>query len=287
MTPMTRIASLEHETQEGLYPVFMEAFADYSVPVTWSLADFLESNQRRGLDLSISLGAWDGDDLVGFIMNGRGAWAGRPSAYDLGTGVLPRARGSGLAGELASRLVSFLPGKGLELYVLEVLRDNLAAFKTYEKAGFRITRSLECPAGTWACPAAQAATDVEIVELPSGGAFPRSEAAAFRDWEPSWQNSDDSIARTPGPLVVLGARRDGRLVGHLVASPAGTIWQLAVAREERRKGIGSALLSALAARVGPTIRYINVQADDRATRGLLASGGITEGVGQYEMIREL
>ena len=119
------------------------------------------------------------------------------------------------------------------------------------------------------------------------GTSPAREVSAFRDWEPSWQNSDDSIGRASGPLVILGARRASRLVACLVASSSGTIWQLAVAREERRKGIASALVSALASKVGSSLRYINVQADDGATLAFLASGGITEGVGQYEMIREL
>ena len=37
---MISIGSLEGQSQEALYSVFMEAFADYSVPVTWSLAGF-------------------------------------------------------------------------------------------------------------------------------------------------------------------------------------------------------------------------------------------------------
>lgn len=284
---MIDISSLEGASPEVLYSVFMEAFADYGVPVTWSFADFQESNARRGLDLSLSLGAWEGETLVGFIMNGRGRWDGRPAAYDLGTGVVPRARGSGLAGDLASRLVAFLPEQGLERYVLEVLRDNVAALKTYEKVGFRITRSLECPGGAWLPQGQALPAGVALVDLPQGKAFPHEELSSFRDWEPSWQNSDDSIARSPGPLVILGAQSGGRLVGYLVASPSGTIWQLAVAHAQRRQGLGRALLSGLAARVGPALRYINVQSDDHASLGLLASGGIVQGPGQYEMVREL
>lgn len=284
---MPEIKSLANETSQTLYDAFMAAFADYSVPITWSKADFDESNARRGLDLSISLGAYDGGRLVGFIMNGRGSWDGLPAAYDLGTGVLPEARGSGLSGALAARLVDFLAERGLRRYVLEVIRDNAPAYKTYVKAGFHVTRLLECPEGNHSDPGKPMPAGLGIVDLPGGTAFPRHEVAAFRDWQPTWQNSDDSILRTPGALVILGAVLDGRLVGHCVAGTKGTIWQLAVDRAFRRQGIGSALLREVAARTGPALRYINVQADDAATLGLLFRCGLGPGVGQYEMAREL
>jgi len=284
---MPDIRGLGGESGERLYQAFRLAFADYSVPMDMSRAEFDENNARRGLDLGISLGAYEDGTLVAFILNGRGVWGGKAAAYDLGTGVLPGSRGSGLSGTLAAKLIAFLPERGLERYVLEVIRGNVPAFKTYERAGFRIKRSLECPAGIFVDAPRPAPADLAIVELPGGAAFPRAEAAALRDWEPSWQNSHDSIARMPGPLVILGARLQGSLAGILVASPKGTIWQLAVARGMRCRGIGSALLRELARRVGPELRYVNVQADDAECLRFLAARGLGAGVGQYEMIREL
>jgi ribosomal protein S18 acetylase RimI-like enzyme len=284
---MSEIRSLADEDEGRIYEAFMAAFADYSVPVAWSRADFDESNARRGFDRAISLGAYEGGRIVGFVLNGSGTWGGAKAAYDLGTGVLPEARGGGLSGRIAAELVRFLPGLGFRRYVLEVIRDNLPALKTYEKAGFEVTRELECPEGSYADPGIPAPAGLDFVDLPLGHAFLRATLSAFRDWEPTWQNSDDSVVRMPGSLVALAARLDGRLVGHVVASPKGTIWQLAVARGERGRGIGAALLHELSLRVGTSLRYINVQSDDKATLGLLARCGIHDGVGQYEMTRAL
>jgi len=285
---------MEMRTLEGseprlLYAAFREAFADYEVPVTWSQAEFEAANARRGFDPTVSLGAFEDGRMVGFVFNGRGAWGGVPTVYDMGTGVVPSARGSALAGKIAERLKEMLPGLGIRRYLLEVIRDNAPALKTYERAGFRVTRNFECPGGTFADPGRPAPAGVRVEEL---AAFPRAQAAAMRDWEPSWQNSDDSIARNPTPLVMLGAREDGRaggrpegrLLGCLVAAPNGTIWQLAVDRGARRRGIGTALLRSLAARSGGAIRYINVQSDDEASLGLLARCGAGEGPGQHEMV---
>lgn len=284
---MFEIRTLGTESQERIYRSFMEAFADYSVPVTWSFEEFRASNIRRGLDTAVCFGAFEGDRLVGFILNGRGTWDGLPAAYDAGTGVVPEARGSGLSGRLAERALATLPSLGIRRYILEVIRENLPAFKTYSKAGFRVTRSLECPSGSFADTGKVSPEGLSILELPEAGMFSRAEAARRRDWEPSWQNSDDSILRTPEDLVLLEARLEGAAVGHLVSAKNGTIWQLAVDRGVRARGIGTALLRELAARTGPSMRYINVQADDAATLGLLASCGVPKGVGQYEMLHDL
>lgn len=283
---MQEFMTLEAESLQTVYGAFMEAFSDYSVPVTWSFEEFRASCLRRGVDLSISLGVREDGRLVGFVMNGRGTWGGVPAAYDAGTGVVPAARGSGLAGRMASRALDLLAALGIRRYVLEVIRDNLPAFRTYVKAGFEVTRSLECPGGVFTDPGKPAPVGLTVEESGREGLDGKA-AAARRDWEPSWQNSDDSVRRAVEPLVVLEASLEGSSAGHLVASPSGTIWQLAVDRDLRRRGIGTALLRTLASRRGPSIRYVNVQAGDGATLGLLESCGIGPGVGQYEMIREL
>lgn len=194
---MQELMTLESESLEVVYGAFMEAFSDYSVPVSWSFEEFRASCLRRGVDLSISLGAREEGRLVGFVLNGRGTWAGAPAVYDT------------------------------------------------------------------------------------------EAAAARRDWEPSWQNSDDSVRRAVEPLVVLEARFEGRSAGRLIASRNGTIWQLAADQDLRGRGIGTALLRTLASRTDSSIRYVNVQSDDGATLGLLRSCGIGPGVGHYEMVREL
>lgn len=277
---MIHIGTLEHEDGATLYAVFMEAFSDYAVPVSWARAEFEAANLRRGFDPSLSLGAYDGERLVGFILSGQGRWKGEVAAYDMGTGVVPAARGSGLAGRLAEELKRLLRERGIPRYVLEVLRSNEPAIKTYRRAGFSVTRLFECPGGEFQEPGIASPEGLEIRELRD---FPRAEAVSFRDWEPSWQNSDAAIARSVEPPLLLGALEEERLRGYLVAGTNGTIWQLAVHPDSRRQGIGTALLRDLSLRVGGKLRYVNVQSDDAATLSLLARAGIVEGPGQYEM----
>ncbi|MBU2574672.1 MAG: hypothetical protein KKH28_11410 [Elusimicrobia bacterium] len=63
----------------------------------------------------------------------------------------------------------------------------------------------------------------------------------MKDREPSWQNSSDSLSRYPGALFKAGAFSGSRLVGYGVIKPrTGDIPQLAVGRNWRRRGAGSA-----------------------------------------------
>jgi ribosomal-protein-alanine N-acetyltransferase len=59
--------------------------------------------------------------------------------------------------------------------------------------------------------------------------------------------------------ICLAARREGRLIGYLVCSRYDTVWHImnvAVAPEERRAGVATALLTELLERVGdPSARY--------------------------------
>lgn len=305
-----RFRDLGSLSPEAALPAFIEAFSDYPVPVRPSLEDFDAMQRRRGVSYAASLGAFEGERLVGFIFNGTGSRGGVPCAYDAGTGVVPSHRGRGLSKALAAETETLLRGLGFQAWLLEVLVENARAAGVYEAAGFRRTRRLRCLSGPAfgagrgeALAAARAALmaaearGLAVVE-PAG---PLDEPRAWRDWEPTWQNSDESLARTPERLVTLVAeRRSGsarEAVGFLASTSTGSVAQLVVRPDARRDGVGTALLAALAAKVlaareepdGPTapFRYVNVQADDEASLRLLEAVGLTEARDQWEMLREL
>lgn len=315
MSPI-RFKDLSVLSPESALPVFIEAFSDYPIPVHPSLEDFRAMQERRGVSYAASLGAFEGDRLVGFIFNGAGSWGGVPCAYDAGTGVVPSHRGLGLSKAMAAEAEALLRGLGFRAWLLEVLVENERAAGVYEGAGFRRTRRLRCPSGPAfgatldeALKAARAAlreAEARGLELAEAAEAPQGHKA-WRDWEPTWQNSDESLDRTPERLYRLVAtRRRGDLrepIGYLAATAAGSVAQLVVRPDARREGVGTALLAALAARAyaahaagagatgepigAPAFRYVNVQSDDMASLGLLASVGLSEARDQWEMLKEL
>jgi len=286
--------TLETEPREFLYDVFMQAFADYSVPVRSSFTDFTDMHLRRGIDYTASVGAYAQGRLVGFIFNGVGEWQGQTTAYDGGTGMLPDWRGQGILKRLIAFSKDRLRGLGCRQWLLEVLQDNVKAVAAYEHAGFHRTRGLYCferdslpDSGIHrkAADRTKIRQEWEVVPCARQAALPEPE---WLDWLPSWQNSDASILRSPEPMLCFKALASGREIGAILATAGGSICQLAVAPEYRRKGVGSALLAALSGDSPKVkIRYVNIDGADSGHRAFMLSSGFQKSASQWEMIAVL
>jgi ribosomal protein S18 acetylase RimI-like enzyme len=99
---------------------------------------------RRGYNSEFSIGAFDNGELVGFVLNGLRNWDGKLTAYDTGTGVVNNYRKQGITTNIIHNIKGLLKEKGVNQYLLEVIRSNTAAFELYKKQGFEIIRNFEC-----------------------------------------------------------------------------------------------------------------------------------------------
>ncbi len=284
-----RYKTLQSVPVNALFNCFTKAFADYQVPVNMDLERFETMNIMRGFDPAVSIGAFDGDKLAGFVLSGTGDWKGESAAYDMGTGTLPAYRGCGVGTLMIAALEKELRQHPHRLYLLEVLKENAPAVALYKKSGFTITRGLLCfqnQEGLSVIPAA--ASSVEIKSIPP---LSREECANFQDWEPSWQNSGQALARCLKPLVWLGAFLDGALAGYgVISATGGLIFQLAVQKSCRRKGLGRALLRAMAQTrpaEKPELKILNIDESDLASVAFFKANGFCELVAQYEMQKRL
>lgn len=135
-----KLRSLEHESFDVIHAAFMEAFSDYVVKLAPPPAALREMLTRRGWMPRLSAGAYDGERLVAFTLNGLDGDRG----YDSGTGVVPSHRRRGLARETMEWSKSALREAGARTYVLEVLEANAKAEALYRDCGFAVTRTLRC-----------------------------------------------------------------------------------------------------------------------------------------------
>ncbi|MBU7032501.1 MAG: GNAT family N-acetyltransferase [Theionarchaea archaeon] len=273
---------LKHESLERIYRCFIEAFSDYLVEMQPSLEKFKRMLRRNGVNLQFSMGAYDHETLVGFILNGTGSWKNMPTLYDSGTAMIRTFRGKSYTKMMFEILRHEIIGT-YSTYLLEVIQENRPAYNLYHKQGFVIERELAC-------------FSIEKEKLPDSGE--KREYSVLSpinvSWKilesfwtsyPSWQNSIPALKRINTSLETIGVFTRDTCIGYgFFTAESGEIHQIAVRKDMRRRGIGTFLLNTIASRVDSDIlKVINVDRRDQETIRFFEYSGFINDVNQYEM----
>ena len=282
-----KIRSLSDTNFETIFLSFSEAFADYEMQL--NADEFKSMCERRGFDPDLSFAAFDGDRIVAFTLNGTGHFNGLKMAYDTGTATVKDYRGKGLATKIFEHSIPFLKAADINHYLLEVLQHNRTAVSVYQKIGFEVTREFNY--FVWQ----NEALKNEHEQISSGyeicffDPFQYELLSSFWDFNPSWQNSFQSISRSKCDFVNLGICAGGNLLGYCIFEPvSGDIAQIAVDKGYRRKGIGSLLLrEACKHNKHQRVKMINVETSCNSITGFLSSKNIGITGKQFEMILKL
>jgi len=258
------LRSLESETFEAIHAAFAEAFSDYIVRLSPTLDGLREMLTRRGWVPELSVGVYDGEQLVAFTLNGLDGTTG----YDSGTGVIPSHRRAGLARQTMEWSRTRLRDAGATRYVLEVLEANTPAAALYRDCGFDVTRRLQC----WTYESDSDSGKVRT-------AAQRTITPEWCDVEPAWQNTTASLHRARDPYELLGDADS-----YAVVFPSnGDLAQLAVDPAHRRKGHGRSLLAAAHTLAGKPLRIMNVDTRDDGITAFLDACGAKRMIAQLEM----
>jgi ribosomal protein S18 acetylase RimI-like enzyme len=267
----------------SLYDCFLEAFSDYQVNMQVSREQFEQRLVRDGVQLEISAGAFDDGKMIGFYINAVGLWQEKQTAYDAGTGVIPEYRGREVAKELFAFVVERLREISVSQYLLEVLTSNARAVSLYRKLGFVETRVLAVFRSSEPVTAFSDLPGVSIrpIDQPDWLSF-----ESFWDGYPSWQNSSAAVERVANERTIIGAYADDQCVGYgVLFRPSGNLMQLAVAREFRRRGIGSRILSALSP--NEALKVNNIDEKLTGTLAFFEANRFKIVLKQYEMSKGL
>ncbi|AJD32478.1 MULTISPECIES: GNAT family N-acetyltransferase [Clostridium] len=279
--------TLENIGIETLHKTFLNAFSDYQVKMDLPILKFQYMLQRRGYVAKASIGAFNDDILVGFVLNGVRNWDGKLTAYDTGTGVIETYRKQGITSNMLLNVRQLFKEMEVEQYLLEVIQSNTSAFQIYKKQGFKILRDFECfhldknkynPITTY---------KVEHINMVNPDDW--RELKGFWDFVPSWQNSIDSINAVSDAFIYSVVRLNDSIVGYgVIDKKTGDIPQIAVNKNYRCKGIASSIITDLIKNTeSNNINVINVDGESKPMKDFLLKLGFQYGVSQYEMILKL
>jgi GNAT superfamily N-acetyltransferase len=114
------------------------SFEGYFVPVNINDTALHTMTRRDGIDLTASRVLMKDDEPVGVAFIARRGWTSRLAAM----GVTTNARNSGAGTWTMERLIEEAKARGEKEMLLEVIEQNTAGVKLYEKVGFKKMRRL-------------------------------------------------------------------------------------------------------------------------------------------------
>lgn len=269
-----------------LFATNQAAFSDYLVPMNLTKEQFRNHLVQNAVDLSMSVGAFEGERLVGYTLNGFGKWNEVQTAYDAGTGVIPEFRKRGIGTAMFEFMLPTLKLMGTKQILLEVLSNNDKAISLYGRLGFVKTRDLSFYEQSEILkPKKDERFLVKQVEKPDWDSLEE-----FWDVKTSWQFSTESFKRSMAKKKVLGAFVDDECIGYsAVFTESGSIPQLAVKREYRRNGIAARLVAEMQKQIAPDkkLRFSNVDESLEDLSAFTDSLGFKKTLSQFEMILNL
>lgn len=274
---------MEFKTLSGtpitiLTNTFNAAFADYELDLRFTEETLLNKIKVENIDLSVSVAAFDGGILVGFIFFAIDNVDNEVCAWDGGTGVIPAYRGQKLTQRMFGYILPTLRQLGTKKILLEVLTNNTGAYAIYERIGFRKKRELFAYKGmSTGIPAEK--YDIEEI---SGNDM--EELLTLGDWQPAWQQMNNRVRNWSDAVSTFCIKENNKIAAYVHYNKnTGRILQFAVAKQHRRKGMASALFHHLAGKSAQPVTIVNVDADSDNTNAFLKTLGMQIYICQYEM----
>ncbi len=276
---MTSIQTLESCSIEKIAAVFNLSFSDYIIPFSLTKEQLETKMISESIVLELSVGAFEEDELIGFILHGYGILNNQKTVYNAGTGVIPAKRGNKITAKLYDYALTVFKKHEMNNVVLEVITTNDAAIKTYRNTGFQLIRELNCFKGL--VNGNSTTHDYEIRDLKT---YNWQQLQSFWDIQPSWQNSITAVEKLKDYLFASGIYAGEELLGYIIFNPdTKRILQLAVDRAYRNKGIGRQLIFHLSSKYGNEFSVTNIDSASTNTTSFLTDLGMHIFIKQYEM----
>lgn len=277
------IKKLNNIDPEILLNTFNYSFSDYLVPFHLSIEQLKFKIISDKIDFNLSVGVFEQNQLCGFILHGKQLIDGKNVVYNGGTGVIPEKRGLGLVIKMYQFILPKLTELGCDYLVLEVITKNASAIKAYEKLDYTKTRKLLCFKGSIKNVSKTPNYSIKPISTPDWDLF-----QTFWDFKPTWQNSNFALEQIQEHCHFIGAYQEKKLVGYMIyGKSSNKIYQFAVNKDCRRKGIGTELFKTASENNTNTIAILNIEDTAHHTAAFLKQMGFDAYIEQYEMQKKL
>ena len=209
-------------------------FENYLVNIQFSLSQFLTMVRKDSIDLSSSRVLLADDEPSGIALIARRGWTSRLAAM----GISQQVRGKGAGSWFMEKLIDEARERSDRAMVLEVIEQNEAAVRLYQKYGFQTLRRL---VGFTRANAMQASTgDLQEIDLRAAGSLISMHGLP----DLPWQLSAETIAHLNPPAR---AYRKGQAYT-VISNPDAeqiVIWSLLVEQDARGNGLGLEMLNSI------------------------------------------
>ena len=121
---------------------FLEAFSTYALKMPEDVDYWAWRFNAARVDYSMSLGAFENNKMIGFIIIGVDQLDGVKTSFNTGTGVIESCRGRKIIDQLYLVGIPIWKKVGIERCSLEVITSNELAIRVYERIGFEKFRTL-------------------------------------------------------------------------------------------------------------------------------------------------
>lgn len=230
------IAASDHPLPD-LVQTLNRGFEDYLVPIHLNVPQFLSMVRKDSIDLTASRILLVDGKPEGVALIARRGWVSRLAAMGISTGL----RGKGGGSWLMEKLILQARERGDREMTLEVIEQNDAAVRLYEKFGFQTMRRL---VGFLRREAIELVPeDLSEMDLREMGVL----ISQFGLRNLPWQLSGETIAQMTPPVC---AYRNGQAYA-AVSNPEAdhvVIWSVLVEPDARGKNLGTHVIKQVIAK---------------------------------------
>ncbi len=279
-----QIRSLTGLSLEAITEAFNAAFSDYVIHFQLTPAEMAFRMRMCSMDMDWSVGCFEGEELVGFILSGYRITEHRPTLYNGGTGVIPAFRGQRLTQRMYDYLIPKAESAGIRRQVLEVINTNQKAYRAYEVSGFHTSRTLDY----WNGPRPAIASKVPGIGFKKMDSISWQQVLPWWEIQPAWPAQIAALESNWAEMVPVGAFMEDELVGYAVLLPKpGRFYHICVRPDMRRRGIGRALFGfTMVYSDSEKMNLPNVDGSSAACDAFARSLGMKRDVRQWEMVRK-